>query len=250
MKSKFILFTLLLLALAGNAGAQDKELTQAFLNGIDQYKSGDFAGAVQSFQKLADAGIRSGKLFYNLGNAYLKTGQIGHAMLWYERALQLIPDDPDLRFNYEYALTLLKDDRGEKNISIVRILFFWKYLLSSSAVRIIALVLNALFWIMITIRLAMRKKLLKTPIVLTLILASVFSLTAIYNYYESKYFRMAVILSEEVAVRSGLSDDATELFRLHGGSKIRIEKEKDQYYRIFFSEGKIGWIHSTDAGVI
>ncbi len=250
MKIKILCMMLLWLMLSGNAAAQDKELTQAFLHGIDQYKAGDFADAVQSFQKIADAGIRNGKLFYNLGNAYLKTGKIGPAMLWYERALQLIPDDPDLRFNYEYALTLLKDDRGEKNISIVRILFFWKYMLSPSVVRITALVLNALFWITVTVRLVMHKKLLKTPIVLTLILASVFSLTAIYNYYESGYFRMAVILSEEVPVRSGLSDDATELFRLHAGSKIQIEREKQGYYRIVFTEDKIGWIRSADAGVI
>lgn len=235
---------------AGNAAAQDRELTQAFLDGINQYKTGEFAAAAESFQKIADAGIRNGKLFYNLGNAYLKNGQIGAAMLWYERALLLIPDDPDLRFNYEYALTLLKDDRGEKNISIVRILFFWKYLLSSPAVRILAIVLNALFWIMVTVRLAMGRKLLKTPVVLTLIPALVFSLTAIYNYYESRYLRMGVILSEEVAVRSGLSEDATELFRLHGGTKIQIEREKDGYCRIVFTEDKIGWIRSADAGVI
>ena len=241
---------LLWLMLAGNAAAQDMEMTQAFLHGIDQYKAGDFAAAADSFQKIADAGIRNGKLFYNLGNAYLKTGKTGPAILWYERSLQLIPDDPDLRFNYEYALTRLKDDRGEKSVNILRILFFWKYLLSPSVIRITAIALNAMFWCIVLIRLFQRKKVLKTPVMLMLILFLIFSLTAIWNYYESSQIRQAVILPDEVPVRSGLSDSATELFRLHAGTKIQIEREKEDYYRIVFTEDKIGWIRKTDAGVI
>ncbi|MEZ4528668.1 MAG: hypothetical protein R2941_22370 [Desulfobacterales bacterium] len=71
--------------------------------------------------------IRNGK--HNLGGiiSQKRANRGCHALVW--AALLLIPDDPDLRFNYEYALTLIKDDRGEKNISIVRILFSPEYLL-------------------------------------------------------------------------------------------------------------------------
>ena len=78
----------------------------------------------------------------------------------------------------------------------------------------------------------------------------IFILTAAYNDYETDYIKEAVILPARVSIRSGLTDDATELFVLHAGTKVKIDKEKDDYIRISFSEGKIGWIKKSDAGVI
>ena len=93
--------------------AKATELTRAFLDGVHNYKTENYEAAIIEFSKIVDAGIRSGDLFYNLGNAYLKKRDVGYAMLWYERALKLIPDDPDLKFNHKYGLTLVKDERED-----------------------------------------------------------------------------------------------------------------------------------------
>ena len=60
----------------------------------------------------------------------------------------------------------------------------------------------------------------------------------------------AIILPEKVSIRSGLNDEATELFTLHAGSKITIEKRLNDHFRIYFSEGKIGWIKQSEVGII
>jgi SH3-like domain-containing protein len=78
----------------------------------------------------------------------------------------------------------------------------------------------------------------------------VFTLTAFYNYYASRYLKQAVILPDSVAVRSGLTTDSTELFVLHGGTKVKIDKENRDFYRIYFSDGKIGWLKKKDVGII
>jgi len=31
---------------------------------------------------------------------------------------------------------------------------------------------------------------------------------------------------------------------------VRIEKENGEFFRIYYSEGKIGWVKKSDAGVI
>ena len=118
----------LLLAVAATAPATPTART--FMDGTEAYRNGNWPAAIAAFESLADGGVNNGKLFYNLGNAYLKNDDLGRALLWYERALKRIPDDPDLRFNYDYALTLTKDERGEKESPLLRILFFWKYQLS------------------------------------------------------------------------------------------------------------------------
>ena len=131
MKRFFLTAASLMLLLAVTGTAPATQSARTFMDGTEAYRNGDWPAAIAAFKSLADAGTDSGKLFYNLGNAYLKNDDLGRALLWYERALKRIPDDPDLQFNYNYALTLTKDERGERESPLLRILFFWKYQLSS-----------------------------------------------------------------------------------------------------------------------
>ncbi|MBI5592558.1 MAG: tetratricopeptide repeat protein [Deltaproteobacteria bacterium] len=243
-----LLFILLILFSVRITGAS--ETARTFLDGIKDYKENRFSEAAAAFSRIADEGIKNGKLFYNLGNSHLKNGDIGNAILWYERSLKLLPHDPDLRFNYEYAQSLTKDQKGDKDLPLVRILFFWKYLLSQAQIQWAAIFFSLAFWALVTVRVIRRKSRFQTLGHVMLTLGLIFTLTAVYNDYESAFIKDAVILPARVSIRSGLTDDATELFVLHAGAKVRIDKEKDDYIRIAFSEGKIGWIKKSDAGVI
>ena len=82
----------LLLAVAATASATPNART--FMDGAEAYRSGDWPAAIDAFESLAASGVDNGKLFYDLGNAYLKNDDLGRALLWYERALKRIPDDP------------------------------------------------------------------------------------------------------------------------------------------------------------
>jgi len=247
MKHAITCITILFMLVTGAAAS---ELPMSFLDGIKYYRAEEYAKAASAFSNVADAGIRNGKLFYNLGNAYLKNGQLGHAVLWYERALRLIPDDPDLKFNHEYALSLIKDEPDDGNLPIFRVLFFWKHLLSATTIQWAGIMLNLFAVLMLIIQVVRKKKKANTPAYLLLMLAGIFILTAFYNYYETAYIKEAVILPGQVSVRSGLTENSTELFVLHTGTKVKIEKENKAFFRIFFSDGKIGWIKKSDAGII
>jgi len=239
---------LLLTLPAAMAFASDNART--FVNGVEAYQDGDWQAAITAFEELIDDGINNGKLFYNLGNAYLKNDDLGRARLWYERALKHLPDDPDLRFNYDYALTLIKDEPGETHSPLLRILFFWKYQLSPASIRWIAVVLNATLWLALSV-LAVRKRHLLRPTTITAAAATlIFTGTAVYNYVESNRIKHAVILPDKVAVRSGLSETATQLFVLHTGTKVRVERTSDTHLMIRYTPDKIGWVKKADAGVI
>jgi len=230
--------------------ASTTTLAKDFFTGIEHYKNQNYTAAIEVFSHLAESGVNNGKLFYNLGNAYLKNNDLGHAILWYERALKLMPNDPDIRFNYEYALSQIKDEREDQTFPIFKVLFFWKFLLEASSVKWIAILLNFLFWMLITLNIWSKRRTLRTTTFLTLVLMVIFTSTAFYNFYENLYIRQAIILPAQVWVRSGLTDEATGLFILHAGTKVNIQKELKEYYRISFSEGKIGWIKQSDAGII
>jgi len=226
------------------------ELTRAFLDGINEYKTGHYAAAVEKFSFVADNGIINPKLFYNLGNAYLKNDELGYAILWYERALRLTPNDPDLKFNLDHARSLVKDINEDKKGLVFQILFFWKHLLSAGSIQWTAIGLSGIFWILLTARLFIREKISGMLCWIVAVLAVGFILTAVYNQYEAKYIKQAVIISKAVSVRSGLAEDATELFILHAGTKVDIKKEYKGFLRIYFSNGKIGWLKNSDAVLI
>lgn len=67
------------------------------------YKDGQYAAAARDYEDLVQAGWVSGNVYFNLGNAYFKAGERGKAILNYERARRLLPADPDLAANLQYA---------------------------------------------------------------------------------------------------------------------------------------------------
>lgn len=250
MKRFFPAVPILLLLLTLAALAPATQSARTFMDGTEAYHNGDWPAAITAFESIAANGVVNGKLFYNLGNAYLKNGDLGHALLWYERALKRIPHDPDLRFNYDYALTLTKDERGEKDSPLLRILFFWKYQLSPSTVRWLAILFNAALWIALSVFVIRKKRLLRPSVLLVAAATVIFSATAAFNYIEAARIRQAVILPEKVAVRSGFTESATQLFVLHAGTKVRVERQTDAYLLIRYTEDKIGWIKKSEAGII
>jgi tetratricopeptide (TPR) repeat protein len=79
--------------IAHAAGAESDYLEASKL-----YNKGDFAGAASLFESIAAQHVVNGDLYYNIGNAYFKKGDVGKSILWYERAMKLMPGDPDLLF--------------------------------------------------------------------------------------------------------------------------------------------------------
>lgn len=250
MKFSKILAGLLFLILASAPASWASQGAREFLAALEAYKAGDYAAAISGWQAIAKSGVQNGKLFYNLGNAYLKAKQLGPAILWYERALRLLPNDPDLRFNFDYARSLTKDVPEERVSPLVRIFFFWNYQLSSRTIKILAIGFNLLFWLLAMVWRLTRRRAFWRAALLTLVPTLVFTLTTCFNYYAAAHRRQAVILPDSVAVRSGLEPSSTELFALHAGAKVDVLKTLNGHYQIRFSPEKIGWVAEKNLGLI
>ncbi|MEO6026684.1 MAG: BatD family protein, partial [Candidatus Binatia bacterium] len=89
-------------SVAGAAGGEETAQT-LFFQANTLYGDEHYPEAIAAYEKVLAAGIESGNLHFNLGNAYFKNGDVGHAILEYERARRTIPRDPDLHANLGYA---------------------------------------------------------------------------------------------------------------------------------------------------
>jgi tetratricopeptide (TPR) repeat protein len=215
-------------------------------DGVSAYESGDFVRAARAFESVAGSGVINGGLFYNIGNAHLKAGDTGRAILWYERAARLLPGDPDLEFNLKHARGLAKDRSDGGPNMVARIVFFWRYIMSARAVRLCAVLFGAAFWIALAAWRMTSRRELRAAAVASGAIGLIFLFTALYNYYDSASGGTAVILPDEVIVRSGVSDDSTEMFRLHSGAIVRVVDRQAGHSKVMFSRDRIGWMRSSD----
>ena len=78
----------------------------AFFRANTLYTQGQYAEAVEAYEAVLQSGLASGNVYFNLGNAYFKAGQVGRAILSYERARRFLPSDPDLAANLGFARSL------------------------------------------------------------------------------------------------------------------------------------------------
>ena len=79
-----------------------------FYEGNRHYADGDYDQATEVYDQVHALGAASAALHFNAGNAWYKRGDLGRALLHYERARDLAPRDPDARANQIVA----REDAG------------------------------------------------------------------------------------------------------------------------------------------
>jgi len=83
--------------------APDRTLAAQVAAANAAYAQGRYAEAADLFGQAVARHGYSASLLYDLGNASLRAGRVGEAVLAYERALALAPRDPDIRANLRAA---------------------------------------------------------------------------------------------------------------------------------------------------
>ncbi len=84
-------FSLLLLPLLWPLCSQAELSASAFDAANRLYDQGKFSEAAFAYENLLRTGQASSAVYFNLGNAFFKSGQIGHAIFAYRQAGQSTP---------------------------------------------------------------------------------------------------------------------------------------------------------------
>lgn len=105
-----ILTTIIILLGTFALRAESQLITQA----DSAYNADDFRQAADMYLNVIQQEGPSAKLYYNLGNTYYRLGEMGNAVIAYERALRLDPSDKDARNNLDFVNARITDRPGER----------------------------------------------------------------------------------------------------------------------------------------
>ena len=220
------------------------ELTDNFNRGNSLYADGDYKGAINAYEKAATSGFESPELYFNLGNAYFRDGQLGKCLVNYLRARRLDPRDDDIQTNMEFArqFTVDKLEISEETILLDYVnRFFNSFKLSEIAWLSVILYLILVAIIII----GFLYHWLSIPRPLLVIVIILFVISAAFTgvkYDRDIITRTGVVTAASTEVKNGPGEDFKDQFTAHAGLVFNIEREDSGWYLVKFENRVKGWL--------
>lgn len=249
MKKTFLHIILILFATI-SLSAKDKTLSvDSIKQANEMYKQGNYSDAIKLYESELTKGVSS-KLYYNLGNAYYKSNEIGHSILNYERALRLDPSYDDAKHNLKFAKQKVVD-----NLNALPGFFIKRWAISIlewftsnqwAAVSIISFVLSLILLLIFAFSKERSKR--KISFYTAIILISLSSLTFIFSGIRKDQMLKhseAIIMNGAVSAKSSPDKSGNDIFQLYEGTKVKVKSTLSNWAEIELENGAIGWVEES-----
>ncbi len=238
----FLLFFMLLTALPTSA------VTKA--EGDSAYSRGEYQQAVAVYTQLLRQGV-SADVYYNLGNAQYRVGNLPQAVLAYERAHLLSPGDKDIWFNLQFVSSRTIDKITPQNemffVTWYRSLVNAMSVDAWAALSVVALALACVLLLLYLFG----KRLLVREVGFygSIVLAAVFLLGNVFAWQQKRAFEQrsgAVVVAPVVTVKKTPADSANDAFIIHEGTRVDITDNTMKGWRaVRLADGREGWLKTT-----
>jgi len=203
------------------------------------YAQGKFTESATAYEKLLKSGRRSPAVYFNLGNALFKAGQIGRAIAAYAEVERLTPRDPDVRANLQFArnqvqgptLTIPAWERWLKRLSLNE----WTFLA----------VATVWLWFALLITLQWRpdlKRFLRSYIFAFGVAVAMLCGCLFLAVRTDNFAKTAILIAPEATIRQGPLDESPSVFVAHDGAEFRILDHKDDWLQVSSDPRRVGWV--------
>lgn len=254
LKSKILLdITVIVFAISFFSFAQNEE--EIFRQGNEFYRQKQYDKAVEAYKQLVNSGYEGTSLYYNLGNACYRQGEIGFAILYYEKALRLSPGDDDIRHNL--TLTNLKTIDKVESLPEFFLFEWWEGLLalfSASGWIIVTYIFYLILIFSIGFYFYAKSRTQQKMVLISgfagLILLILSSTLLLVKLNKELNIKDGVVIENVISVKLSPDSESNDAFIIHEGIKVRFEDKVDDWVKIRLEDGKVGWIREEDARVI
>jgi hypothetical protein len=219
-----------------------REFGELFVEANAAYESGEYAAAIERYQELIERGAANGQVHFNLGNAFLRNGELGRAIAQLRRARNLQPRNEDIRANLAFARDSTKDAIAPPEPSpLIATLFFWHYRMSLSELAGLAVFLSVVFWSLAGLSLIRRESEILSWVLIAVLVVYLGTLTSMgaHRFFSQQ---VAVVVPQEINVFTAPDVESVVRFKLHAGTELRIKDEREGWVRIVLPDQQQGWV--------
>lgn len=237
------LITLIYLAIATIGWGQDQD---NFDKATTLYQKGDYTQAAAVYSSILKSGKESSALYYNLGNTYYKLNNVPESIYYYEKALQLDPENADAKNNLIFANQMKVDAITPLPKTWVRQLsdgivglfsaHTWAVL---SIIGVFAFVLSFLLYYFVE-RTALKRTFFSLMLVFLFFAIGSYTL-AHFCHKQVSQTQYAILFDKTVRVFSDANAYSSEVMLLHEGTKVEIIEDAKDWVKIRLVNGKTGW---------
>lgn len=222
-----------------------------FEEGNEWYQTGNMQEAIYAYEQALEDGLHSAGLEYNLGNAYFNLGKLGLALVHYERALALQPNDEEILHNLQIAKNARIDKITPLPQTFLQRLFGgFSTLFEKNTWYLLSILLVALCAASIVVVVRSKRLVIKrSAFVLFWVLLGLglwTLLTAMQMDRLESSRSLVIVVQKNSYVKNAPEPTATDLFILHEGSYGYRKESRNGYFRIVLEDGKIGWLPEGD----
>lgn len=244
---KTALIALLLLCTGLSAMAQEQSVSDLWKKAGEAYAAEQWQNALTLYQAIEAENLQSADLYYNIGNAFYRTGDIARSILYYEKALKLEPGHEDAANNLAIVSQMTLD-----KIDVVPdfILASWMNNLrrgiSADGWAWITLALAAaVAALMLVFRLSEREGLRKVSFIVACVLTAMMAVALVFSLKQRREItesESAIVTSPVSSVKNSPADGGQTVFVIHEGTKVRLIDSVGDWTRISLSDGRQGWL--------
>lgn len=247
MKKIYLLMIFVATAMGLSAQVnQDKEFTKANF----YYNESRYDTALVIYERIMKEGYVSAPLLYNIGNTYFKMRNYPMAILHYEKALKIEPNNDEIKQNLAIANALIIDKI--EPVPVFLLTRWWRSvgnMLSASgwagaSLKLLGILLILLFFYF-TARASGTRKItfFSGVIVSVLFICSLVFASQKHRYIYER--NEAIVMTPTITVKSAPSSSGIDLFVLHEGTKVEIIDNADKWDKIKIADGSVGWMPSS-----
>jgi hypothetical protein len=210
--------------------------------------------SIEEMEQILASGKESVQVYYNLGYAYYKNGELAKSILNFERAHRLAPSDEDIIYNLEQAYAMTDKLQEVEVVFFVR---WWNSLcnmMSSDGWAVMFVVVFILMLVGVAAfifsdNVSLRKAGFFSAA--ALLVVAIFSLSVSIRQRDNIVnCKDAIIMKASVTLSTSPDENGSELVVLHAGTKVHVLNRLGEWCEVRLKDGNVGWIKASFIEVI
>jgi tetratricopeptide (TPR) repeat protein len=252
---KIVRILLIIASIPSWLSAADFNPDKLFDKATTAYNNALYQEAISIYNQILEKDLHSAALYYNLGNAHYKMGEIAPSIYFYEKALLLQPGDKEILNNLSFAQNMTLDAiQPLPQTFLHKIYQTWVYFLPMDSWSYLGIGLMILFIVgFILFKVSYHpntKRLTLIGSLVCLFLSISASGFAYLQFHDYRSDKPAIVFEVEVVVRAEPNVVAPESFRLHEGTKVQLIDSFGEWQKLKLADGQTGWIPQSTVKVL